>query len=88
MLARQLVGALDRQRLQDELAPVYATTGAADDVEPAGRDDERVSALGECRWRSLTLHAIGRQAIAVLDSWRLQRQWLDVQPAWMLDPGD
>ncbi len=46
MLARQLVGALDKQWLQHALTLVYATTVLQMKWNWPGRDDDRVRALG------------------------------------------
>jgi hypothetical protein len=92
MLARRLIAAHDRNWLEQELTAVYGMPDERDAVEPASRDDERLwivaRALHECGWRSLTLCAVCRHALAALDSWRRQRQWLEIELAWTLESGD
>src|SRR4051794_39173423 len=91
MLARHIIGALDRWWVTRELGPAGLASEGAGDVEPAPRDDERVTAVAHglrgCPRRSLTLEAVGRQALSALDAWRHRRAWLDVELAWLLDEG-
>jgi hypothetical protein len=91
LLARLVVGALDRQFLHRELAGIGDLEASAP-VAPAGHDDERVDvvvrALRGCHLRVLTLAAVGAQALRALDAWRDERRWLDIELSWMLDPGE
>jgi hypothetical protein len=91
MLARRVLGALDRYWLHEELARVCGALEPDTEVEPAGWDDERVRvlahALDESHWRSLALAVVCRQALATLDAWRQERQWLDIELTWLLDSG-
>lgn len=62
--------------------------GAADGAL-AARYDERIGILVEfltrCRWRSLTADALSRQLVTVLDAWRHESQWLEVELRRLLD---
>jgi hypothetical protein len=92
MLARCVLGALDRHRVLDLVAGVAgAGIGDPGPVEPAERDDVRAEVLVEflaCqRWRDLTLAAVCRQLLNVLSAWSLQRQWLEAELGRLLDEG-
>ena len=72
LLARAVLAAADRQRLQVLLDGVAgATVGAWDLLQPAERDDPRltglVAFLSNSRWTELSLSALCRQLLAVLD---------------------
>jgi hypothetical protein len=92
MLARRIVGAVDRDWVQVELAQACEIYDAVSEVEPAEPEDDRVAilarALQEFAWRSLTLLGLCRQALMTLDAWRWQRQWLDIELAWTLSRED
>jgi hypothetical protein len=80
MLARRVVGALDRQRILDLLAEVAAVSLPDEPaIELADRTDERVAvlvaAMATFQWRSLTRAGLCRQLLAALDSWWLSRRW-------------
>jgi hypothetical protein len=91
MLARQLLGALDRQRVLDLLAEV-AMVGLPREpaFEPVDRRDERVAvlvaAMATFRWRSLTRSGMCHQLLAALDAWWLSRRWRSVEQSWLM-PG-
>ncbi|MGA9857911.1 MAG: hypothetical protein WBQ18_08600 [Solirubrobacteraceae bacterium] len=88
-VARQIVGALDRHWLDQELASICGVPRAPSPIHPADPGDERVGvvveALRRCLWRDLTAAAVGSQAVCALESWREQRNWLDIELGWLLD---
>jgi hypothetical protein len=72
LLARTVVAARDRQHLHGLLAGFPGVTaGAWAPLEPADRDDVRLPALVEFlsthRWTELSLNALCRQLLALLD---------------------
>jgi hypothetical protein len=82
MLARRVVGALDRHAVLGFLTGLPGTdVGAADPVEPAGSGDERVDvlvrALQDRHWRGLVLDQLSADLVAVLDSWGTRRAQFD-----------
>ena len=84
MLARRVLGAVDRLRVLDLVAGVPGTRpGAVGHLEPVDRGDERVEVLVEFlaahHWRELALAALCRQLLGVLDAWWLRRGWLEVE---------
>ena len=87
MVARRVVAALDRHWVDQELARTCGVSSAVEEVEPASRDDERVAVLmqvlRQCRWRSLTVTALSRQALAALDAWERERAWRGIERAWL-----
>lgn len=89
MLARYVVALVDRHSLNEQLAAICDPPEAPEAVEPADRDDDRVSAvaqaLGACDWRSLTLAAVSVQALRALDAWWDRRRWLEIELSWLLD---
>jgi len=73
LLARLLLAASDRQRVQGLLAGVPgAAVGTWDVLDPADRHDVRVSVLVEFlvshHWTELSLGALCRELLARLDS--------------------
>jgi hypothetical protein len=84
MLARRVLGAVDRHSvhklLQPTSAPDPASRGAG---EPVDRADERVGVLVEImsahRWRTWTLACLVRQLLGALDVWWVNRQRLEVE---------
>jgi hypothetical protein len=90
MLARRVVGALDRCWLLGEL-PGPRPAGWMDDIEPADPGDERVAvlvqALGALRWRVLTRAALCRQLVSALESWSVRRRLADIELGWLLEGG-
>jgi hypothetical protein len=91
LLARLVIGCLDRQFLQRELAGVGDLEASAP-LHPAAHDDERVDvvcrALRGCHLRVLTLTAVGTQALRALDAWQDRRRRLDIELSWMLGAGE
>lgn len=89
MLARYVVALVDRHSLNELLAAIYDPPEAAEAVEPADPDDDRVGAvtrgLAACDWRSLTLAAVSLQALRALDAWWDMRRWLEIELSWLLD---
>jgi hypothetical protein len=90
MLARCVLGALDRHRVLDLVAGLPgAGTGDLGPVEPVERGDVRAEVLVEflaChRWRALTLAAVCGQLLNVLSAWWLQRQRLEAELGRLLD---
>jgi hypothetical protein len=90
MLARCVLGALDRHRVLDLVAGVPgAAIGDPGPVEPAERGDVRVEVLVDFlsghRWRTLTLVAVGGHLLNELDGWYRQRQRFDVELGELLD---
>jgi hypothetical protein len=90
MLARRVLGAVDRHGVLDLVAGIPgAHPGALGQVEPVDRDDERVEVLVEFlashRWRAITLGALCRQLLGVLDAWWLRRRWSEVELGWLGD---
>jgi hypothetical protein len=78
MLARRVVGALDRQSVVGFLTGLPgADVGAADPVEPAQPGDERVDVLvhvlEDRRWRGLALDRLCADLVAALDTWEVER---------------
>ena len=90
MLARRLVGVLDRQWLLGEL-PGPRPSVRLGDVVPADPGDERVellvAMLRTLRWRVLTRTALCRQLVSALESWSVRRQLAELELGWMLDGG-
>jgi hypothetical protein len=84
MLARRVIGAVDRQAVHTLLSstpgPGPAERGGR---EPVGRSDDRVDVLVECmssyRWRTWTLPFVVRQLLGALDTWWMDRQRLEVE---------
>jgi hypothetical protein len=90
MLARCVLGALDRHRVLDLIAGVPgAAIADPAPVEPAERGDVRVEVLVDFlthhRWRTLTLAAVGGHLLNELDRWCRQRQRLDAELRELLD---
>ena len=90
MLARCVLGALDRHRVLDLVAGVPgAAIGDPGPVEPAERSDVRVEVLVDFlsghRWRTLTLVAVGGHLLNELGGWYRQRQRLDAELGELLD---
>jgi hypothetical protein len=72
LLARAVLAADDRQHLRGLLAGVPGIAiGSWDPLEPADRDDPRLTGLLEFlfshRWTGLSLNTLCRQLLAVLD---------------------
>jgi hypothetical protein len=72
LLARGVLAANDRQHLQGLLTGVPgAAVGGWDPLEPADRDDIRLTGLVEFlsahRWTELTLGTLCRQLLSLLD---------------------
>ena len=91
MLARHVVGEVDRRRVVDLLADVPTVSLPHEpSVELADRTDERVAvlvaAMATFRWRSLTRAGLCHQLLAALDAWWLSRRWLSVEQSWRM-PG-
>ena len=90
MLARRVVGVLDRQWLLGEL-PDPRPSVRLGDMVPADPGDERVellvAMLRTLRWRVLTRTALCRQLVSALESWSVRRQLADIELGWMLDGG-
>lgn len=90
MLARRVVGVLDRCWLLGEL-PGPQPAGWMHDVEPADPADERVAVLVEAlnalRWRVLTRTALCRQLVGALDCWSVRRRLAEIELGWLLDGG-
>jgi len=90
MLARRVIGVLDRQWLLGEL-PGPRPSVRLGDVGPADPGDERVellvAMLRTLRWRVLTRTALCRQLVSALESWSVRRQLADIELGWMLDGG-
>jgi hypothetical protein len=90
MLARRVVGALDRHAVVAFLTGLTGTdVGSAGAVEPAEKDDERVEALvrflnGQL-WRSWSLARLCAVALSSLTVWRAERHALDSGLRWLLD---
>jgi hypothetical protein len=84
MLARRVLGAVDRQRVQTLLESTPGL-GAADGGggEPVSRADERVGVLVDLlsahRWRSWTLPFLARQLTYALALWWEHRRRLEVE---------
>jgi hypothetical protein len=82
MLARRVVGAVDRFRVTSFLAGLAGTdVGPVDPVEPAHAQDERVDVLTWVlrgrHWRGLSLDRLCGDLLAALDDWHRQRDELD-----------
>ncbi|MGY1668746.1 hypothetical protein [Geodermatophilus sp. SYSU D00696] len=78
MLARQVVGAVDRHAVTHFLAGLSGTRiGPAGPVEPADRGDERVDVLvrflGARHWRGLSLDRVCVDLVRVLEGWQAER---------------
>ena len=90
MLARRVVGVLDRQWLLGEL-PGPRPSVRLGDIVPADPGDERVellvAMLRTLRWRVLTRTALCRQLVSALESWSVRRQLADIELGWLLDGG-
>ena len=90
MLARRVVGVLDRQWLLAEL-PDPRPLVRLGDIVPADPADERVellvAMLRTLRWRVLTRAALCRQLVSALESWSVRRQLADIELGWLLDGG-
>jgi hypothetical protein len=79
MLARHVVGALDRHGLDCFLAGLPGTdVGPASPVEPATSGDDRVDVLvdvlAERPWRSWVLDRLCAELVRALDSWEAERE--------------
>jgi hypothetical protein len=79
MVARRVVGALDRHTVVGFLSRVPGTdVGAADPVEPAEPGDERVDVLvrvlADRHWRGLALDRLCADLLAALDTWEAERE--------------
>jgi hypothetical protein len=44
-----------------------------------------VEFLAAHHWRAMTLAALCRQLLGVLDAWWLRRRWLEVESGWLTD---
>ena len=90
MLARRVVGVLDRQWLLAEL-PDPRPLVRLGDIVPADPADERVellvAMLRTLRWRVLTRTALCRQLVSALESWSVRRRLADIELGWLLDGG-
>ncbi|MGP4051890.1 hypothetical protein [Streptomyces sp. 2A115] len=57
-----------------------------DGAEGVARQDERIAVLSDflagCPWRSLTAAGLSRRLVSVLEAWRLESQWLEIQLHW------
>jgi hypothetical protein len=78
MLARRVVGAVDRHSVLDLLSSVPGTdVGVAGPVEPAAPGDQRVEVLArvleERQWRGLSLDRLCVDLMAALDEWQTGR---------------
>jgi hypothetical protein len=81
MLARRVVGALDRHSVVAFLTGLPGTElGAADPVEPAEPGDVRVDLLvrelADQHWRGLALDRLCADLVAALDAWQAGRDSL------------
>ena len=90
LLARCVLGALDRHRVIDLIVDVSgAATGDPGPVEPAEREDVRVDVLVDFltghRWRTLTLAAVSEHLVTELCRWCRQRRHLDAELRRLLD---
>jgi hypothetical protein len=79
MLARRAVAALDRHSVVEFLTGLPGThVGAADPVEPAQADDERVDVLvgvlTDRYWRGLALDRLSADLVAALDTWETEQE--------------
>jgi hypothetical protein len=79
MLARHVVGALDRHGLDSFLAALPGTDlGPASPIEPATPGDERVDVLvhvlAERPWRSSVLDRLCAELVRALDTWAAERE--------------
>jgi hypothetical protein len=90
MLARRVVGVLDRQWLLGEL-PGPRPPVRLGDIVPADPGDERVellvAMLRTLRWRVLTRTALCRQLVSALESWSVRRRLVDIELGWLLEGG-
>jgi hypothetical protein len=78
MLARRVVGALDRHEIVAFLTELPGTdVGPAGAVEPAEPGDERVDLLvhllADRQWRGLALERLCADLVAALDAWQVRR---------------
>jgi hypothetical protein len=78
MLARRVVGALDRHSVVAFLTGLPGTdVGAAEPVQPAEPGDERVDllvgVLADRHWRGLALDRLCADLVAALDTWQAGR---------------
>ena len=92
MLARWVIGAMDRRCVLDLLAgPAGLGPAGWGDVEPADRHDERVAVLvaflAEHRWRTWTLSRLVRQLVGTLDTWWASRQCLELELSRLISGG-
>ena len=79
MLARRVVGALDRHSVVQFLTGVPGTdVGAAQPVEPVEPGDERVDVLVgvlvDQPWRGLVLDRLCADLVTALDAWGAERE--------------
>jgi hypothetical protein len=90
MLARRVVGVLDRQWLLGEL-PDPRPPVRLGDIIPADPADERVellvAMLRTLRWRVLTRTALCHQLVSALEKWSVHRRLVDIELGWLLDGG-
>lgn len=90
MLARRVVGVLDRHWLVGEL-PGSQYTVRMEDVDPADPADERVdvlvATLRALRWRVLTRTFLCRRLVSALEAWSVQRRLAEIELGWLLDGG-
>jgi len=90
MLARRVVGALDRHEVVRFLSGLPGTeVGDLDAVEPADTCDDRVDALvcalaGQ-RWRNWSLARLCADLTSSLESWQAERESLESDLRRLLD---
>ena len=90
MLARCVVGAVDRHDVDRFLADVPGTAvGGRPPLEPADADDERVAvlvtALAGQQWRRWSLDRLSAQLLAALDAWHGRRDALESELRRLLE---
>jgi hypothetical protein len=90
MLARCVVGAVDRHDVDEFLAGVPGTgVGDLAPLEPADARDERVEALVRAlegqRWRGWSLRRLSADLVATLQSWHAVRESLESDLRRLLD---
>ena len=90
LVARCVLGALDRRRVLDLLAEVPGSEiGDPCREGPVERGDVRAEVLVEFltshRWQGLTLAAVCSQLLNELDAWWSRRQWLEAELARLVD---